>query len=84
VGEAANGIGTVPGAPRYGFKWWLPPNPADTTRLMWAGSGFGGQIPTAVPELDLVVVFNGWNILPDRPSLPRSGIMRRLIQAAGR
>jgi len=77
-------VGPEPGAPKYGFKWWLPPNPADSTRLMWAGSGFGGQVPTAVPELDLVVVFNGWNILPDRPSLPRSGIMRRLIRSAGR
>jgi CubicO group peptidase (beta-lactamase class C family) len=77
-------VSPEPGAPKYGFKWWLPQNPADTTRLMWAGSGFGGQIPTAVPDLDLVVIFNGWNILPDRPSLPRPSIMKRLIRAAGR
>jgi hypothetical protein len=72
------------GAPRYGLKWWLIPNPVDTTRLVWAGSGFGGQIPMAFPELDLVVVFNGWNILPGRPALPRLRIMERLVRAATR
>jgi len=51
---------------------------------VWAGSGFGGQIPMAFPELDLVVVFNGWNILPGRPALPRQRIMERLIRAAAR
>ena len=77
-------VSQQPGAPRYGFKWWLPPNPVDPTRLVWAGSGFGGQIPMAFPELDLVVVFNGWNILPGRPALPRQRIMERLIRAAAR
>lgn len=67
------------GSPSYGFKWWLQPNPTDTTRFVWAGSGFGGQFPMAIPELDLVVVFNGWNILPDTPSLPRGQVMRRIL-----
>lgn len=77
-------VSQQPGAPRYGLKWWLPPNPADTTRLVWAGSGFGGQVPLAFPELDLVVVFNGWNILPGRPSLPRNRTMERLVRATRR
>jgi len=69
------------GAPHYGLKWWLHRNPADTTRLVWAGSGFGGQIPLAFPERDLVVVFNGWNILPGGKSLPLRRIMERLVRA---
>lgn len=55
------------GAAKYGFKWWLYPHPRDTARFVWGGSGFGGQFPIAFPDEDLVVVFNGWNILPGRP-----------------
>jgi CubicO group peptidase (beta-lactamase class C family) len=69
------------GAPRYGLKWWLHQNPADTTRLVWAGSGFGGQLPLAFPERDLVVVFNGWNILPGGKGLPLRRVMERLVKA---
>lgn len=74
----------APEAPRYGFKWWLPRNPVDTTERVWAGSGFGGQLPMAFPELDLVAVFNGWNILPGQPSLPRTRTMARLTRAVQR
>jgi hypothetical protein len=69
------------GAPYYGLKWWLHQNPADTTRLVWAGSGFGGQLPLAFPERDLVVVFNGWNILPGGKGLPLRRVMERLVKA---
>jgi len=70
------------GAPYYGLKWWLRPNPADTTRLVWTGSGFGGQFPLAFPERDLVVVFYGWNILPGGKALPLNQMMLRLARAA--
>ncbi len=69
-----------PGAPQYGLKWWLRTNPVDTTRLVWAGSGFGGQLPAAVPELDLIVVFNGWNILPGGRSLPLDRTLARIVR----
>ena len=69
------------GAPFYGLKWWLHQNPADTTKLVWAGSGFGGQLPLAFPERDLVVVFNGWNILPGGKGLPLRRVMERLVKA---
>jgi CubicO group peptidase (beta-lactamase class C family) len=72
--------GNRPGAQSYGFKWWLMPNPTDPSRFIWAGSGFGGQSPMAVPELDLIVVFNGWSILPGMKSLPRSQVMERIIR----
>ena len=64
---------------KYGYKWWLYPYGKDPARLAFGGSGFGGQRPIVVPEFDLVVVFTGWNILPDRPSLaPRIAIDRVL------
>ncbi len=75
--RAANRAGT----PFYGLKWWLHQNPADTTKLVWAGSGFGGQLPLAFPERNLVVVFNGWNILPGGKSLPLRRTMERLVKA---
>lgn len=73
--------GNRPGAPQYGLKWWLYRNPSDTTKLVWSGSGFGGQTPMAFPERDLVVVFNGWNILPGGKSLPLRRIMERITKA---
>lgn len=78
---AAIRVAPVPNAPSYGLKWWLYQNPMDTTKFVWSGSGFGGQIPMAVPELDLVVVFNGWNILPGRPALPRARVVDRILRA---
>ena len=73
-------VAPVPNAPSYGLKWWLYQNPMDTTKFVWSGSGFGGQIPMAVPELDLVIVFNGWNILPGRPALPRGRVLDRILK----
>ena len=74
-------LGTSPTSASYGFKWWLYPDPTDSTRTVWAGSGFGGQLPYAFPELDLVVVFNGWSILPGQPSIPQRKTMERLARA---
>ncbi len=54
------------GTTKYGYKWWLFPYDDGASRLAWAGSGFGGQMPIVVSEYDLVVVFTGWNIHDDR------------------
>jgi CubicO group peptidase (beta-lactamase class C family) len=81
-------VGPAAAAPRYGYKWFLHRDPGDSTRTVWAGSGFGGQFPLAFPRLDLVVVFNGWNLLPGRPSLPLLQVIRRLsrlgVEESGR
>lgn len=71
-----------PGSPRYGYKWFLHPSPSDTTQLVWAGSGFGGQVPLAFPAKDMVVVFNAWNILPGMKGIPVRAMMERLERAA--
>ncbi len=74
--------GTTPTAPKYGLKWWLYPDPLDATKFVWSGSGFGGQFPMAFPDLDLVVVFNAWNILPRQGgSLPIRKMQERLAKA---
>lgn len=53
---------------KYGFKWWLLPDPVDSG-FIWMGRGFGEQLLMVFPKRDLVVVFTGWTILGDTPSL---------------
>lgn len=66
-------------APRYGYKWWLYLYPTDSTRFILGGSGFGGQAPLALQREDMVIVFNAWNIIPGRPTLPRGRTVSRII-----
>jgi len=73
-----------PGGAQYGYKWWLYPNPMAPGKVMWAGSGFGGQIPIAIPEDDLIVVINQWNIFPGQPALPVGATLRRILNAVQR
>ena len=73
--------GPSPAAPRYGLKWWLYRNPRDSTRFVWGGSGFGGQFPLVIPEDDMVVVVNQWNILGGGRSLPLRQTLLRILGA---
>ena len=73
--------GTVPTSAKYGLKWWLHVNPLDPTKLVWSGSGFGGQLPYYFPERDLIVVFNAWNILPGGKGIPQRRMLERLGKA---
>ena len=46
--------------------------PYGTNEEKWifSGSGYGGQYLMVVPEHELVMVFNGWNIFDtERPSI---------------
>jgi len=74
-------VSPAPNGPKYGLKWWLAPDPRDSTRFIWAGSGFGGQIPLAFPNDDMVVVVNAWNIPPMRTGLGRNVVIARMISA---
>jgi CubicO group peptidase (beta-lactamase class C family) len=74
-------VGAAPNGVNYGLLWWLYPDPRDPAKYVWSGSGFGGQFPMVFPELDLVVVFNAWNILPDAKGLPLRRIHARLAAA---
>jgi len=53
---------------KYGFKWWLLPDPVDSG-FIWMGRGFGEQLLMVFPKRDLIVVFTGWTILGNTPSL---------------
>jgi CubicO group peptidase (beta-lactamase class C family) len=73
---------TAPNAASYGLAWWLYPTGRGSSPWYWSGSGFGGQLPAIVVDKDMVVVFNGWNILPGRPGLPVRRVLDRLAAAA--
>lgn len=65
---------------KYGYKWWLYPYGQDS-RLAFGAAGFGGQHAIVMPELDLVVVFTGWNILPGMPVLTPRNAIDRVLEA---
>ena len=63
---------------KYGFQWWFIPFPSDHSnsykdgeeKWIFSGSGYGGQYLLIIPEHDLVVVFNGWNVFDiPRPTI---------------
>ena len=47
---------------KYGYKWWLYPYSKDDPRMVFGGSGFGGQLPLVFPDYDIVVVVTAWNV----------------------
>ena len=66
----------------YGYKWWLVHYEYQgEERVAFAGFGFGGQYPIVIPELDLVIVFTGWNILAEGPRLSALKGIERILQA---
>ena len=65
---------------KYGYLWWLYPYAKDDPRLAFGGSGFGGQLPIVVPDDDLVIVVNAWNIL-DEPELGSRELLLRVRSA---
>ena len=65
---------------KYGFQWWLVPYGNTKDKWMYSGSGYGGQYLMIIPEYDLVMVFNGWNVFDiPRPSIEY--LSERVIQA---
>ncbi len=65
---------------RYGYQWWLLPH-GDGRRLAWAALGWGGQLLIVVPEVDLVLVFTGWNIHEEPSQLRPSVALERILGA---
>jgi CubicO group peptidase (beta-lactamase class C family) len=61
---------------QYGFKWWLYPL---NGKFVWMARGFGGQRLMVFPELKLIAVLTGWEILKD--PAPEKNLIDRLLPA---
>lgn len=57
----------------YGYQWWTSRHGEDRI-FVAAGSGFGGQFPVIIPELDLVAVITAWNTW-DQPEAWSLGVL---------
>ena len=67
----------------YGYQWWVPPRAKGEAR-MFSARGFGGQFLFVVPDYDLVVVMNAWNI-HTRPELDSErAVAERILPATAR
>ena len=66
----------------YGYLWWSQPYTfKGKTVRAYFGKGFGGQRPIFLPELELVIVLTGWNILPGQPFLHAITAVERVTAA---
>ena len=66
----------------YGYLWWSQPYTFEETTLRaYFGKGFGGQRPIFLPELDMVIVLTGWNILPGQPFFHAMEAIERVTTA---
>ena len=66
----------------YGLAWWSESySHYGTTKRALFGKGFGGQRPILLPDLDIIIVATGWNILPDQPFLSESDAISRVLAA---
>jgi CubicO group peptidase (beta-lactamase class C family) len=66
---------------KYGYLWWLYPYGDPPGHLAWAAVGFGGERLIVLPEYDLVMVFTGWNTLPDQPVLSPATAIDRVLHS---
>ena len=70
------------GGEAYGYLWWSQPYTFEETTLRaYFGKGFGGQRPIFLPELDMVIVLTGWNILPGQPFFHAMEAIERVTTA---
>ena len=66
----------------YSYLWWSQPYTSEGTTLRaYFGKGFGGQRPIFLPELDMVIVLTGWNILPGQPFFHAMEAVERVTTA---
>jgi len=64
----------------YGYQWWLVPWGPENDSYAYAAIGYGGQRLLVVPELDVIAVFTGWNIL-ETPALDPRFALDSVLEA---
>ncbi len=66
-------VGVFPSDPAlkmgYGYQWWQIGGSSTHLPRTIVAAGYGGQNLFVVPELNLVMVLNAWNIYDSQPSI---------------
>ncbi|MEM0955479.1 MAG: serine hydrolase, partial [Pseudomonadota bacterium] len=65
----------------YGYQWWVTQHRAGEP-VIYQGIGYGGQRPIVVPEHDVVVVFNAWDIRGDHAKRAQQDFLSKVLPAA--
>lgn len=64
-------------SPGYGYQWWIDGHRPDEPYL-FAGNGYGGQFPIVLPELDVVMMLQAWNLEPPARSATEA-VMTQIV-----
>lgn len=64
----------------YGFQWWVDKQKNGRSEI-YSGKGYGGQFPIVIPEHDLVIVFNAWNIHGAPEMSTQQAVENRILPA---
>ena len=64
----------------YGYQWWIMDQDEGRTKI-YSASGYGGQFLQVVPEKNVVVVFNAWNIHGGQQMSAQTALMQRILPA---
>ena len=62
----------------YGYQWWIPHHENGSMKI-YAGNGYGGQFVFGIPDEDLLVVFNGWQIHGQAEKSTYWALQRRIL-----
>lgn len=64
----------------YGFQWWVD-RQKNGKSVIYSGKGYGGQFPIVIPEHNLIIVFNAWNIHGSPELSTQQAVEDRIIPA---
>ena len=65
----------------YGYQWWVTQHENGNASI-YQGIGYGGQRPIVIPEHDIVVVFNAWDIRGDHARRAQQDFLNTVLPAA--
>ena len=68
----------------YGYKWWILEDGEGDAPKVYAAMGYGGQFLLVVPELELIGVFNAWNIFGQSSQATTRAFVDRIVPTARR
>lgn len=71
-------VGSEPGW-KYGYQWWLIPDPGNPGKLVPMALGYGGQKLAILTEEKVVAVLYGWNIFEGTAEYSSTDFLGHLV-----